>query len=268
MSSSTTANSEISPFLILLPRETRLQIYSELLSSHTIPLYLANTSGSLAVPRDLLDLNLLSLPLTCHQMYIPSFRNYHMPLASSHVHSYNETIKILYSTNTYTLKTPTALHLFSRLSQPAFLLRNLTFTLPLPHLLYFCDLPHALAASTTDHSKEPLQRQDIAWIENWEILNGMKGLKKLRVELDVPVFWRHSWRAREGEMLAWLKKSGLAVQDFTLAVLWDEPKGEEGGRERFGEGKRWKVERIERKGEEGNIWERDWGHLVDLGMSG
>jgi hypothetical protein len=23
-----------------------------------------------------------------------------------------------------------------------------------------------------------------------------------------------------------------------------------------------------RKGEEGNIWERDWGHLVDLGMSG
>ena len=88
------------------------------------------------------------------------------------------------------------------------------------------------------------------------------------MELDVPVFWRHSWRAREGEMLAWLKRSGLAVQDFTLAVLWDEATGEEGRRERFGEGKRWKVERIVRKGEEGNIWERDWGHLVDLGMSG
>ncbi|KAH8751579.1 hypothetical protein BGZ57DRAFT_116238 [Hyaloscypha finlandica] len=247
--SSTTANSEISPFLILLPRETRLQIYSELLSSHTIPLCLANTGGSLAVPRDLLDLNLLSLPLTCHQIY-------------------NETIEILYSTNTYTLKTPTALRLFSHLSQPAFLLRSLNFTFPLPHLLYFSELPHTLPTSATDDSKEPLQRQDIAWIENWEILNGMKGLRKLRVELDVPVFWRHSWRAREGEMLAWLKRSGLAVQDFTLAVLWDEETGEEGRRERFGEGKRWKVERIVRKGEEGNIWERDWGHLVDLGMSG
>jgi hypothetical protein len=268
MSSSTTAKSEISPFLILLPRETRLQIYSELLSSHIIPLCLANTSGSLTVPRDLLNLNLLSLPLTCHQMYTPSSRNYRMPLASSRVRSYNETIEILYSTNTYTLKSRTALRLFSYLPQPAFLLRSLNFTFPLPHLLYFSDLPHTLPTSTTDDSKEPLQRQGIAWIENWEILNGMKGLKKLRVELDIPVFWRHSWREREGEMLAWLKNSGLAVQDFTLAVLWDEPKGEEGERERFGEGKRWKVERIGRKGEEGKIWGRDWGHLVDLGMSG
>jgi hypothetical protein len=102
----------------------------------------------------------------------------------------------------------------------------------------------------------------------------MKGLKKLRVELDVPVFWRHNWRVREGEMLAWIEKEGLAekVEDFTLVVLWDEVEGEEGRRERFGAGigerKRWKVERLERKGEEGNIWERDWGYLVDLGMSG
>ena len=75
-------------------------------------------------------------------------------------------------------------------------------------------------------------------------------------------------------MLAWIEKGGLGVkvEDFTLVVLWDEVKGEEGRRERFGEGvgerKRWKVEKLERTGEEGNIWEREWGYLVDLGMSG
>lgn len=72
---------------------------------------------------------------------------------------------------------------------------------------------------------------------------------------------------------------GLEVPEFALGVLWDEKfecEGQDdthwdlGGRRKdFGKGKEgWKVERRERKGEEGNLWEREWGYLVDLGMSG
>jgi hypothetical protein len=107
----------------------------------------------------------------------------------------------------------------------------------------------------------------------------MKGLRKLRVDLDVPVFWRNSWREKEGEMLEWIGGLELEVPELTLGVFWDVKEGGKEMRERFGngvenrgvegEGKRkWKVERMERKGEEGNLWERDWGYLVDLGMSG
>lgn len=102
----------------------------------------------------------------------------------------------------------------------------------------------------------------------------MTCLKKLRVELDIPVFWRNSWKAAEGAMLDWLETS-LVVRELVLVVLWDvDPEGME-RRKRFGqidgkvgERRNWKVERLERKGEEGNIWEREWGYLVDIGMSG
>jgi hypothetical protein len=106
----------------------------------------------------------------------------------------------------------------------------------------------------------------------------MQGLRKLRVELDVPVFWRNSWREKEGEMLEWIEGLELEVPELILGVFWDVREGGEEMRERFGKiegeggrertGRKWKVERMERKGEEGNIWERDWGYLVDLEMSG
>ena len=34
-----------------------------------------------------------------------------------------------------------------------------------------------------------------------------------------------------------------------------------------GERRRWRVERLQRKEEEMDLWQRDWGYLVDLGMS-
>ena len=62
---------QASPFLSLLPLEIRLQIYSEVLSSHTIPLHLTNDGSALTTSRDFIFQKLLSLPLTCHQMYAP-----------------------------------------------------------------------------------------------------------------------------------------------------------------------------------------------------
>ena len=101
----------------------------------------------------------------------------------------------------------------------------------------------------------------------------MTGLKKkLHVELDIPIFWRNNWRETEGEMLEWIEVCGLLAKEVVLSVLWDVKDGEE-RKERFGvsggrEKGKWRVESVERKGEEGSLWEREWGYLVDLGMSG
>ena len=110
----------------------------------------------------------------------------------------------------------------------------------------------------------------------------MRGLKKLRVELDVPALWRNVWRNGEAEMLRWIEGAGLDIEELVIGVPWDV-----GGevfeknlgverRERFGKveervlgGERrwWRIERLQRKEEEMDLWQRDWGYLVDLGMS-
>ncbi|KAN0121831.1 hypothetical protein V8E51_000157 [Hyaloscypha variabilis] len=248
---------QASPFLTLLPFEIRLQIYSEVLGSHTILLHLTNNGESLTVPRDLLALKLLSLPLTCHQISA-------------------ETLPLLYTTNTYTLHTPTALRYLSRLPcNPQ--IRTLHFTFPLPHLPYFTNLPHTLSPPTNlnliDNPKNPLQPQDLTWIESWDLLQQMHGLKKLQVDLDVPIFWRRNWAASEEEMLYWIEGSRIGVRELVVGVLWDECEegSASGGRERFGmnEGRgerRWKVERVQKK-EENDVWQREWGYLADLSMS-
>jgi len=59
-----------SPFLTLLQLEIRLQIYEEVLSSLTIPLCLTNTGESVTLLSELLAVKLLSLPLTCRQMFV------------------------------------------------------------------------------------------------------------------------------------------------------------------------------------------------------
>jgi hypothetical protein len=73
VSSSIQPRAQISAFLTLLPLEIRLQIYSEILSSHTIPLCLTNNGENLTLPPSRLALKLLSLPLTCHQMFVLPF---------------------------------------------------------------------------------------------------------------------------------------------------------------------------------------------------
>jgi len=188
----------------------------------------------------------------------------------SNITRYNETILMLYSTNTFTLKTSTALRKLTALL-PSFHLssiHHLHFTYPLPHVPHFTNL-----SLSQDSAKCPLQPQDITWIENWTALSGMTGLEKLHVELDVPVFWRNSWRDKEEEMLSWIEGCGLVAEEVVLGVPWDVRDEAVERRERFGmsDGERakgkWRVERLERMGE-GNLWEREWGYLVDLGMSG
>ncbi|KAE9382125.1 hypothetical protein N431DRAFT_507007 [Stipitochalara longipes BDJ] len=251
---------QTSPFLTVLPLEIRLQIYSEVLSSHTIPLHLTNNGEALTAPRDILAQKLLSLSLTCHQISA-------------------ESLPLLHTTNTYTVTTPTALRFLSRLPS-SHLIRSLNFTFPLPHLPYFNNLPHALSPSHNpfpsknphtsyaliENPKDPLQPQDITWIESWAILRQMHGLRNLRVELDVPIFWRRNWCEKENEMLSWLESSGLEASELVVGVLWDEAEGE-GRREKFGGETNWRVERLQRKREENDLWEREWGYLVDLSMS-
>jgi len=101
----------------------------------------------------------------------------------------------------------------------------------------------------------------------------MHGLKKLQVDLDVPIFWRRNWAASEEEMLSWIEGSGIGVRELVVGVLWDECEegSASGGRERFGmkDGRgerRWKVESVQKK-EENDAWQREWGYLADLSMS-
>lgn len=105
-------------------------------------------------------------------------------------------------------------------------------------------------------------------------------MKKLRVELDVPALWRNVWRKGEVEMLSWIEGAGLDIEELVIGVPWDV-----GGailerelgverRERFGkkveegviwgEWRRWRVERVQRKEQEMDIWQRDWGYLIEF----
>ena len=69
--------------------------------------------------------------------------------------------------------------------------------------------------------------------------------------------------------------SSLCIPEVVLGVLWDEAEDENGRREGFGmrgegegdRGRKWKVEKWH-KVEENDLWEREWGYLVDLSMSG
>jgi hypothetical protein len=108
----------------------------------------------------------------------------------------------------------------------------------------------------------------------------MRGLKKLRVELDAPALWRNVWGKGEVEMLSWIEGAGLDIEELVIGVPWDvggEILERELGverRERFGkkveggvskgEGRKWRVVRLERKAEELDIWQRDWGYLIDF----
>jgi hypothetical protein len=196
---------------------------------------------------------------------------------------YNETIETIYTYNKFFITTPTALRKFSRLStQNMGSIRDLEFTFSHPHVPCFTSLPYIMPSPTAENQQYTLQPQDITWIESWEIFKGMRGLKKLRVELDVPALWRNVWRSGEGEMLRWIEGAGLDIEELVIGVPWDV--GGEGfemhlgveRRERFGkvedgvlggERSRWRVERLQRKEEEMDLWQRDWGYLVDLGMS-
>lgn len=108
----------------------------------------------------------------------------------------------------------------------------------------------------------------------------MRGLKKLRVELDVPALWRNVWRKGEAEMLSWIDGAGLDVEELVIVVPWgvggenlEKGLGVE-NRESFGkkveegvlggERRSWRVERLQRKEEEMDIWQRDWGYLIDF----
>jgi len=59
-----------SPFLTLLPLEIRQQIYFALLSAHSIHVCLTHNGESLTLPSCHPALEILSLPLTCHQMSV------------------------------------------------------------------------------------------------------------------------------------------------------------------------------------------------------
>jgi hypothetical protein len=196
---------------------------------------------------------------------------------------YNETFETIYTYNKFLLTTPTALRKFSRLStQNMEIIRDLEFKYSHPHVPCFSCLPYIMPSPTAENKQYTLQPQDITWIESWEIFKAMRGLKKLRVELDVPALWRNVWRSGEGEMLRWIEGAGLDIEELVIGVPWDV--GGEGfekhlgveRRERFGkvedgvlggERSRWRVERLQRKEEEMDLWQRDWGYLVDLGMS-
>jgi hypothetical protein len=188
---------------------------------------------------------------------------------------YNETIEMIYSSNKFSLTTPTALRKFSRLSiQNMESIRELEFTFSHPHVPCFTSLPYTMPPSTTGKSGYVLQPQDISWIEFWEIFRRMRGLKKLRVELDVPALWRNVWRKGEGEMLRWIEGAGLDVEGLIIGVSWtvggEGLEGELGVemRERFGkkvgEERKWRIEMLERKEEEMDIWQREWGYLIDF----
>jgi hypothetical protein len=131
-----------SPFLTLLPLEIRLQIYEEVLSSLIIPLCLTNTSESVTLPSELLAVKLLSLPLTCRQMFFL----HPPPYPLTNVTRYNETILTLYSTNTFILKTSTALRKFTSLLPTSQLtsIHHLHFTYHLPQVSHFTNFSLAL----------------------------------------------------------------------------------------------------------------------------
>jgi hypothetical protein len=70
-------------------------------------------------------------------------------------------------------------------------------------------------------------------------------------------------------MLEWIEVCGLLAKEVVLSVLWDVKDGEE-RRERFAvsggrEKGKWRVVRVERKGEEGNLWERSGSVLLIWG---
>lgn len=75
-------------------------------------------------------------------------------------------------------------------------------------------------------------------------------------------------------MLGWVLNCGLEIEELVLCVGWDEAEGC-GGREGFAimgkeGGKRWRVKRVwegEDLGANVDVWEREWGYLVDMGMS-
>jgi hypothetical protein len=104
----------------------------------------------------------------------------------------------------------------------------------------------------------------------------MQGVRTLRIDLDVPIFWRRNWCEKESEMLDWIETSSLPARELILGVLWDESENIVGRRETFGalqerglgetSERSWSVEKWDRK-EEYDLWERDWGYLIDLSMS-
>ncbi len=194
---------------------------------------------------------------------------------------YNETIETIYSSNKFSLTTPIALRKFSRLStQNMESVRDLEFTFPLPHVPCFTSLPYIMPSPARENLQYRPQPQDLTWIESCDIFNDVRDLKELRVELDVPALWRNVWRKGEVEVLSWIEGTGLDVEELVIGVPWDvggENLERELGvqrRERFGkkveggvlggERRRWRVERLQRKEEEMDIWQRDWGYLIDF----
>lgn len=137
-----------------------------------------------------------------------------------------------------------------------------------------------MPSSTTENLEYALQSKDITWIESWEVFKGMRGLKRLRVELDVPALWRNVWRKGEVEMLSWVERAEMDIEELVIGVPWDvggENLEKDLGverRERFGkkveegvlggERRRWRVERLQRKEGEMDIWQKDWGYLIEV----
>ena len=62
------------------------------------------------------------------------------------------------------------------------------------------------------------EKDCVAWIQAWEKIASMKGLKTLHVELNVPAIWRYAWRRSETVLLD--SVMNVEVEDFVLWLPW------------------------------------------------
>ena len=124
--------------------------------------------------------------------------------------SYSEVSTLLYSSKAIHIRHPSVLLRLSDNMTPS----NFNSISSL-HLVWpLIGLPHVSYINIGNYY---MHQNELDAMSIWNVISGMKGLKQLNVELNVPTIWRGSWKGWEGILLdCLLEIVGLGERDYDV----------------------------------------------------